>query len=347
MQPPTTLEMNGPLHQLTLLLRSLMALVMLACALSICLIAICWNESSFAILPKPAASTIPSLPEKNVVNSWRAPDTSSIPHNTDGQLIRYGRELIANTSKYFGPQGSIAPTTNGMNCQNCHLDAGTKPWGNNYAAVYASYPKFRARSGTNESIVKRISDCFERSLNGTKPDSNSREMAAIVAYMKWLGKGIPKGEKPAGSGLKKLAYLDRAADPGKGEPLYRSKCAACHGTHGEGLQVASADAYTYPPLWGKHSYNNAAGLYRISNFASFIKSNMPLGVTAENPVLSDEEAWDIAAFVNSQPRPERDQSADWKDISQKPVDFPIGPFTDSFSEKQHKYGPYIPMTIKQ
>src|SRR5690606_41015025 len=55
---------------------------------------------------------------------------------------------------------------------------------------------------------------------------------------------------------------------------------------------------------------------------SFIKVNMPLGVSYENPFLSDEEAWDIAAFVNSMPRPSIDLSMDWPDISKKPVDHP-------------------------
>jgi thiosulfate dehydrogenase len=41
-----------------------------------------------------------------------------------------------------------------MNCQNCHLSGGTVPWGNNYGGVYATYPKFRARSGGLETIPK-------------------------------------------------------------------------------------------------------------------------------------------------------------------------------------------------
>ena len=62
-----------------------------------------------------------------------------------------------------------------------------------------------------------------------------------------------------------------------------------------------------------------------------------------NPVLSLEEAWDVAAFVNSQPRPQFDQAGDWPDVNKKPVDFPFGPFADTFPEKQHKYGPFEPI----
>ena len=100
------------------------------------------------------------------------------------QAVIYGEDLIKHTSRYFGPDGILKKITNGMNCQNCHLDAGTRPWGNNYSAVYSTYPKFRDRSGHIESIAKRVNDCFERSLNGEAIDSNSREMQAIVAYMK-------------------------------------------------------------------------------------------------------------------------------------------------------------------
>lgn len=281
--------------------------------------------------------------EKNTTTLWQAPDTANIPAGPEGEAIRYGRDLIANTAKYLGPKGSVLHISNGMNCQNCHLDAGTRPFANNYAAVYATYPKFRARSNSVETIVKRVNDCFERSLNGKKPDSTGKEMQAILAYIKWVGSNVKKGETPKGTGVAKLPYLDRAADPVKGKAIYMSKCQTCHGTNGEGLLNADKTAYTYPPLWGPHSYNDGAGLYRLSSFAGYVKNNMPFGASYQNPLLSDEEAWDVAAFVNSQPRPHKDQSKDWQDIRQKPVDFPFGPYADQFSQQQHKYGPYAPI----
>ncbi len=274
---------------------------------------------------------------------WQAPNVEDLPKNEVSKLVLYGRDLVAHTVRYLGPKGSVEQNTNGMNCQNCHLEAGTKAMGNNYAAVFSTYPKYRTRSGSVESVVKRISDCFERSLNGTPPDSNSREMRAMVAYMKWLGKGVPKGVTPKGTGLEKLAFLDRAADPEKGKVIYEAKCQICHGTNGEGLLIHEGNEYIYPPLWGEHSYNDGAGLFRISSFAGYVKNNMPLGATYQNPQLTDEEAWDLAAFVNSKPHPHREQSGDWKDNSQKPIDAPYGPYADGFSEKQHKFGPFQPI----
>ena len=282
-----------------------------------------------------------TMPNKD--STWVGPsiylDNTTV--GEERELIIYGQDLIAHTSKYLGPKGSVAQITNGMNCQNCHLQAGAKAWGNNYAAVFSTYPKFRDRSGQVESIYKRVADCMERSLNGTAVDSNSREFKAIYAYIKWLGKDVKKGQKPHGSGIEKLAYLDRAADPQKGQIIYTAQCQSCHGANGEGQLALDELEYAYPPLWGPHSYNDGAGLFRISNFAGYVKNNMPYLLTSHAaPTLTEEECWDVAAYVNSQPRPHKDQSKDWPKYDKKPIDFAFGPYADSFSEQQHKYGPY-------
>ena len=262
----------------------------------------------------------------------------------DDTLVRYGRELIENTSYYIGPNGVVAHLTNGMNCQNCHLNGGTVPWGNNYSAVFSMYPQFRARSGSLETIEKRVTDCMERSLNGKTVDSNSKEMKAIIAYMTWLGDGIPKKHKPKGSGIMDIPLLDRAADPLKGKLVFINKCQRCHGADGQGQKKPEGNSYVYPPLWGEYSYNTGAGLFRLSRFAGYVKNNMPNGeVEYNNPQLTNEEAWDVAAFVNSQPRPIKTFKEDWPDISKKPIDHPFGPFADGFSVKQHKYGPFKPI----
>lgn len=277
------------------------------------------------------------------ISAWHGPDTSEVSKEEDSGSIRYGRQLISATSFYFGPKGKINSGTNGMNCQNCHLEAGSKAYGNNYGAVASTYPKFRERSGTIETISKRVNDCFQRSLNGPALDTAGKEMLAIVAYIKWLGKDVPKGEKPLGTGIQDISYLERAADPTKGKTIYDLKCRSCHEDSGQGRLNAESSGYQYPPLWGKHSYTNGAGLYRLSRFASYVKYNMPLGTSFEDQKLSEEEAWDVAAFVNSQPRPAKDVSKDWPALKSKPVDHPFGPYADKFSELQHKYGPFAPI----
>ncbi len=262
----------------------------------------------------------------------------------EDSLVRLGYDLIENTSYYFGPKGKVAAISNGMNCQNCHIKGGIIPWGNNFSAVVMSYPRFNSRSGKIMSMSRRVNDCFERSLNGSAIDTTGREMQAIIAYMHWIGDDIPKDQKPLGSGIMQLPYLERPADPLKGKTVYINNCQRCHGSNGEGVPNADESAYVYPPLWGENSYNTGAGMYRLSGFAGFVKNNMPfLEAEYDHPKLTDEESWDVAAFVNSQPRPAIKNKSDYPDISKKPIDAPIGPFADTFSEEQHKYGPFKPI----
>lgn len=293
-----------------------------------------------------AGSDSASLAIADQFSFWQGPNADNAPANDTGDLIRYGHNLIVNTAAYLGPKGSVAQITNGMNCQNCHLNAGNKVWGNNYGAVASTYPKFRERSGAEEDLYKRVSDCMERSLDGQTLPPDSREMQAMIAYINWLGRDVPKNEVPNGAGIFALPYLDRAADPAKGKQVYAAKCASCHAPDGLGVLAADGKTYTFPPLWGPHSYNIGAGLYRISRFAGYVKYNMPLGATYQNAQLTDEECWDVAAFVNSQPRPTMDVASDWPNLLSKPVDHPFGPFADGFSEKQHKYGPFQPIKDK-
>lgn len=274
---------------------------------------------------------------------WEAPPLWDLPDGEEGNMVKYGRALIANTANYFGPKGIITTAGNGMNCQNCHLEAGTKPWGNNYSAVYSTYPRFRERSGSLESIPKRVNDCLQRSLNGQPIDSNSKEMLAIIAYMKWIGQYVKKGEKPKGAGITDLPLLHRAADPEKGKKIFVQHCQRCHGAKGEGEKDAFGISYIYPPLWGPASYTTAAGLFRLSRFAGYVKDNMPFGSSHYKTQLTDEEAWDVAAFVNSQPRPIKIFKEDWPNIAGKPFDHPFGPYVDTFTEKQHKFGPFGPI----
>jgi thiosulfate dehydrogenase len=300
------------------------------------------------------SSLLPSAQKITLVNSfhdqyregeeWIAPDETEIPYDSNGDVIRYGKELIANTSKYLGPKGIISHLSNGMNCQNCHINAGTMNFANPFSAVGTSYPKFRNRSGRIESVEFRVNDCMKRSMNGQPLDSLSTEMRAMVAYIKWVGKDVPRGITPKGVGTLSPPFLNRAADSQKGKVVYIKLCQRCHGQNGEGALSQEGNSYIYPPLWGEHSYNTGAGLYRLSTLTGFIKNNMPYQEASwKKPKLSDEEAWDVAAYIVSQPRPAKYFSEDWPDISQKPVDHPFGPYVDSYSEIQHKYGPFGPI----
>jgi len=281
--------------------------------------------------------------EKDTV--WRGAVSSQIPYysNTKGKLIYYGYQLISNTSYYLGPHGKIAQIANGLNCQNCHLDAGTRPFAYNFGKVFAIYPQYRARNDKVQSLYDRINDCMERSMNGAPLDSGSKEMKAMYAYIQWLDKDVPKNVVRGGTAMKNIPFMDTAANIHTGKQVFIAKCQVCHGNNGQGQLNITKSGYDYPPLWGPDSYNDGAGMFRLTKIASFVMNNMPFGTDYHHPELTAEEAWNVGAYVNSQPRPHYDASADWKDIKQKPVDYPYGPYADGFSEQQHKYGPFRPM----
>lgn len=291
--------------------------------------------------PKPqVVSAMVPVVQTKAPETWTPPDSARMSSAADADLVQYGQKLVSHTAYFLGPKGKVKSLSNGMNCQNCHLQSGKKVFGNNYSAVASTYPKFRARSGTVETIAKRVNDCIERSLNGSPLAEDSREMKAFIAYIRWVGQDVEKGKTPYGAGLWELPLLDRAADPAKGKLVYEQLCVVCHGPNGAGVKNDDGVEWKYPPLVGDNSYNVSAGLFRLSRFAGFVKANMPNGATYENPILTDEEAWDVAAYINSLPRPSKTFSADWPDISKKPFDHPFGPFADNFSAEQHKYGPF-------
>ena len=348
--PKNLMPMMQPFVKLISLLLGLLGLALSLVAVVAVILFLSFSGVKLPSLSKEEQEELVAEVELAVVTAladpsslWKAPDLSLMDQEPNAEELHYGRELVANTAEYLGPKGKVRAISNGMNCQNCHLQAGTAPLGNNYGAVAATYPKFRARSGTEEDVQKRINDCFERSLNGKPLERDSKEMRAMVAYINWVGKDVPKGEIPAGSGIYEVPLLDRAADPAKGKLVYENQCASCHQSDGKGTSKPDGTGYLYPPLWGEASYNHGAGLYRLSRFAGYVKANMPFGVTFESPILSDEEAWDVAAYVNSMERPKKDLAKDWPDISKKPMDHPFGPFSDGFTEEQHKFGPFKPI----
>src|SRR5689334_2274873 len=234
---------------------------------------------------------------------WVAPDIATVSQDEQGKLILYGHTLMIHTSKYFGPGGSVSKNTNGLNCQNCHLDAGTRPYGNNLAIAASKYPKFLPRAGRVVSLAEKVNECFSRSLNGTAIDTSSKEMQAYVAYIKWLGRDVKKGSKLAGiDGIDAPPFIYRAADPERGRLVYDQYCVRCHGPEGKGQMAidvlkdetkqqggtaTAEDLYYYPPLWGSQSYNGVATLYRVSKLAGFVKNNMPYPASYLNPVLTD------------------------------------------------------------
>jgi thiosulfate dehydrogenase len=103
-----------------------------------------------------------------------------------------------------------------------------------------------------------------------------------------------------GRGYPPLTETRLGFDPKRGAAVYAARCALCHGEKGNG--VTNAEGRTlFPPLWGPGSYNWGAGMHRVDAAAAFVKHNMPLGLEG---AVTDQEAWDVAAFMNSHERPQ-------------------------------------------
>jgi thiosulfate dehydrogenase len=78
----------------------------------------------------------------------------------------------------------------------------------------------------------------------------------------------------------------------------------CHKEDGQGEPKSSpAVGYTIPPLWGDASFNAGAGMAKTAYAASYIHDNMPFGIDYRTPVLTVQQAWDVAAYIISKPHP--------------------------------------------
>jgi thiosulfate dehydrogenase len=283
-------------------------------------------------------------------SAWVTPDIDRLPDDAMGRAIRHGRDLVARTYALIGPEVSDPAhrfAGNNLACQSCHLEAGTKQFGLPFRGVYADFPAYIARSGAVDTIEDRIQGCMLRSMNGKALPPASPEMTALVAYMRFLSEGRPVGAPTDGRGAGHIPELSRPADTARGQAVYAQTCAICHGAQGQGRRAGApgdAKGYVVPPLWGADSFNDGAGMDRLITAANFIHANMPNGATWQTPVLTDQDAWDVSAYVLAKPRPAKaDLARDYPVLTQKPVDAGYAPYPDAFPQAQHRIGPFAPI----
>ena len=144
------------------------------------------------------------------------------------------------------------------------------------------------------TLKGRINGFMIRSMNGKELPPDRPEMQAIIAYIKFLGQGTPEGVRVAGMGLFPIADPPVAADATRGEKVYADLCASCHNDNGQGEHDLSPRlGYLIPPLWGDDSFNAAAGMANLAYAAAYVRTNM----------LTVQQAWDVAAYMISKPRP--------------------------------------------
>jgi thiosulfate dehydrogenase len=281
---------------------------------------------------------------------WPQPNAENLSAGPWKDTVLYGRKLFNETYSVIGPEvrdPAMRYSGNNLSCQSCHLQGGTQRFAIPMIGVYGLFPLYIAREDEVRTLEERIEGCMERSMNGRILPLGGKEMKALVSYVQFLSTGVPVGKSPEGRGSPALPLLARAADPKRGEAVYQKNCAACHQAEGQGKRngrPGDAKGYLYPPLWGPDSFNDGAGMHRLIASATFIRGNMPFGTRYDAPVLSPEDAWDVAAYVNSQERPHREHlEADYPNRARKPVDAPFPPFADAFPLEQHRLGPFQPI----
>lgn len=230
------------------------------------------------------------------VVQWQfsAPHLADLPADGFAASVRFGEKVFTDTRKY-APQF----VGNTLSCSNCHLDAGRKANSAPMWAAFGLYPAYRTKNGHVNTFAERLQGCFLFSMNGSVPPAGDPVLVGLEAYAYWLAKGAPIGERVAGQGFLKLEQPAQPPDYARGQQVYARHCAACHGGDGAGRSVAGR--VLYPALWGADSFNWGAGMHRVNTAAGFIKANMPLG---QGGSLSDQQAWDVALFVDSHERPQ-------------------------------------------
>ena len=283
--------------------------------------------------------------------AWAPPLMKDIPQGETGDLVRYGALLMTDTYAQLGPNvknEKMRFSGSTLNCTSCHLESGTKQFGLPFMGVSQAYPQYRGREDQVQGLEQRINGCFERSLSGKELPADSREMKAMVAYIGWLSKDMPK--EVAGLGTPKYEAPPRKSDVNNGERVYDQFCMSCHGKNGNGYQsmsAGSAGSHVVPALWGASSYNNGAGMNRLLTTAAFIQGNMPLGTASNHPAITNEDAYDIAGYLSSGKRPQMSGlEKDYPKLDKKPADAPYPPYADKLSQERHQYGPFEEKRVK-
>jgi thiosulfate dehydrogenase len=223
----------------------------------------------------------------------------------ENDLIRYGKDLIVNTPRYIGKNAAdpaMRYAGNDLACQNCHLNAGLQPFAAPFVSTFATFPMMVDDQVL--TLTQRINGCMVRGMNGKELPDEGREMEALIAYFKFLGKSTREGVRIPGMGLRPIKNPISPPDARRGEVVYAKLCVTCHKEDGQGeLRQSPGVGYNIPPLWGDASFNAAAGMAKTAYAASYIRDNMPFGISYLTPVLTVQQAWDMAAYVISKPHP--------------------------------------------
>ena len=184
-------------------------------------------------------------PAPTPVSGWTVPDPDTLPANSFGRTVRYGRDLITRTSSLIGPDATNPAMRyggNGVDCQSCHLNAGTQRFGIPLAGIWGVFPLYIGRENEVRTLEERINGCMERSMNGKALPVGGTEMKAMLTYIRFISASERVGKALDGRGVPALTLPDRAADPTHGAKVFSEACAVCHGADGQGQRLNAAEA---------------------------------------------------------------------------------------------------------
>lgn len=235
------------------------------------------------------------------------PSLDDVPDGPLGEAILRGYELTNDTSNVLRSEAPTAADgearVNELSCTSCHAGAGMEEEVSSLVGMASVYPMYIGRSGQIVTLEERINGCMVRSMNGQKFADDDEDLDAMVAYLTYISEGIPVG---ADLPWRHQSNMEDVPVPSvaDGEKLYQQSCIACHAADGAGT-----GSNTGPALWGDGSFNDGAGISRMSKMAGYIQHNMPIGAAG---TLTDQEASDLAAFILSHDRPEwKNHDKDW------------------------------------
>lgn len=271
-----------------------------------------------------------------------------------------GYLYMHHTSATLGPGGNTKYPDTGepyvttdTACSSCHFTGGHVPFG---SPVYQSPSKYRPDPetglgpyfrplGYHRDLEDSVIDCFRNCMNADRaPAKDDPVMVALVEYIQWVADGVvdpamredwTQLPPEAGPNLPTIPGVSsmRAA-PDRGAVLYAANCADCHDEDGPGAgEFRIGDIRPrIPALWGiRDGYSRGAAFYRTPVLAAYVQKHMPYD---DPETLGDQNALDIAAYINAPDKLRPDGMADdmyWHDDAdgipsalRKPADWLVG-----------------------
>ena len=211
-----------------------------------------------------------------------------------GDQIRLGKQIFQDTATNPGSKPYVGMDDKAT-CSSCHRKEGTDLDALPLFGAAAAYPA--DVDGKVMTLEGRIGQCFATHLAGTVPPPGSPVVQALTIFVTSLSEGRRMTMSTTGTGPRALPAMQKEppfwskADAAAGQELYASKCSSCHGSDGSGGGG--------PAVWGSGAWSASSAMGKPAKLAAYVQKAM--APYAGN--IGDEQARDLAAYLDSRPRP--------------------------------------------